>query len=311
MSYKDIEIHSLMIRDTVRTEAFRHALLSGIVKDRTVLDFGTGSGILAMFAAQGGAQKVYAVDESPFIRAAEATAKRNHFHNIEFIQANHETLTLPEKVDLIVSEWMGHFVFAEKMMPALLHTRDRFLKPTGLMIPQEISLHAALFCDPQWHDQLRFFESKPYGLDFSFVQDWPFSRMNFQRMEANKLRTQAIELCRLDMLQCDREPAHFEATWNPSDHGVAHGICAWFDCKVDQYNSFGTGPTAPQTHWIQAVFPLQRPVHLDPANRLQLSIELFRISGDSNPYWKWTIDTNGEKQSLDNMTLGAWINAFS
>lgn len=32
-------------------------------------------------------------------------------------------------VDAIVSEWMGHALLFENMLPSVLHTRDRFLNP--------------------------------------------------------------------------------------------------------------------------------------------------------------------------------------
>lgn len=32
-------------------------------------------------------------------------------------------------VDAIVSEWMGHALLFENMLPSVLHTRDRFLHP--------------------------------------------------------------------------------------------------------------------------------------------------------------------------------------
>lgn len=56
-----------MLQDTVRTSTYRSAiLLNGPknFKDKKVLDVGAGSGILSYFAAQAGAEKVYAVEAS-------------------------------------------------------------------------------------------------------------------------------------------------------------------------------------------------------------------------------------------------------
>jgi protein arginine N-methyltransferase 3 len=56
-------------QDKVRTETYRSALLDNAdqFKGKTVLDLGCGTGILAMFAAQAGAAKVVAVDQSDII----------------------------------------------------------------------------------------------------------------------------------------------------------------------------------------------------------------------------------------------------
>lgn len=53
----------------MRTETYRTALLDNAeqIKGTTVLDLGCGTGILAMFAAQAGAAKVVAVDQSDII----------------------------------------------------------------------------------------------------------------------------------------------------------------------------------------------------------------------------------------------------
>ena len=47
-----------------------------------------------------------------------------------------EDVILPlEKVDLIVSEWMGYFLLCENMLGSVLKFRDRYLKDNGIMIP--------------------------------------------------------------------------------------------------------------------------------------------------------------------------------
>jgi len=38
---------------------------------------------------------------------------------------------LPEKVDIIVSEWMGYFLLYESMLNSVLVARDKFLKEDG------------------------------------------------------------------------------------------------------------------------------------------------------------------------------------
>jgi len=49
--------------------SYRDALLhnTALLKDKTVLDLGCGTGILSMFAASAGAQRVIAIDQSDII----------------------------------------------------------------------------------------------------------------------------------------------------------------------------------------------------------------------------------------------------
>jgi hypothetical protein len=38
-----------------------------------------------------------------------------------------EDVVLPEKVDVIISEWMGYFLLYETMLPTVLEARDKWL----------------------------------------------------------------------------------------------------------------------------------------------------------------------------------------
>lgn len=56
---------------------------------------------------------------------------------IEVIHGKVEDIELPEKVDLIISEWMGFYLLHEAMLDSVLVARDKFLKPGGTMTKEE------------------------------------------------------------------------------------------------------------------------------------------------------------------------------
>jgi hypothetical protein len=45
-----------------------------------------------------------------------------------------ETLEIPEKVDIIVSEWMGYFLLYESMFDSVLFARNKYLKDNGMVL---------------------------------------------------------------------------------------------------------------------------------------------------------------------------------
>ena len=52
-----------------------------------------------------------------------------------------EEISLPEgvdKVDIIISEWMGYCLFYESMLDTVLYARDKWLAPNGLMFPDRL-----------------------------------------------------------------------------------------------------------------------------------------------------------------------------
>ena len=49
-----------------------------------------------------------------------------------------EEVTLPvDKVDLIVSEWMGYFLLYESMLDSVVFARDKYLAPGGACMPDK------------------------------------------------------------------------------------------------------------------------------------------------------------------------------
>ncbi|MBA0719251.1 hypothetical protein Golax_006948 [Gossypium laxum] len=102
------------------------------VAARAVLDVGTGSGILAIWSAQAGARKVYAVEATKMSEHARTLVQANNLQDIvEVIEGSMEEVVLPEKVDVIISEWMGYFLLRESMFDSVICARDRWLKPSG------------------------------------------------------------------------------------------------------------------------------------------------------------------------------------
>jgi predicted RNA methylase len=73
---------------------------------------------------------------------AEAIVEANGLgHVITVIKGRIEDVELPERVDVIVSEWMGFYLLHENMLPSVLCARDRWLKvrPSAAQCVQFVS----------------------------------------------------------------------------------------------------------------------------------------------------------------------------
>ncbi len=64
-------------------------------------------------------------------------------HYRRVIRGKVEDITLPDgitQVDVIISEWMGYALLYESMLDSVLHARDRFLRPEGVMAPSQTKM---------------------------------------------------------------------------------------------------------------------------------------------------------------------------
>jgi len=79
-SYAHVGIHEEMIKDHVRTEAYRKAIMShqSLIAGKVVVDVGSGTGILSIFCAFAGAKRVYAVEASEMAVHAQEVVKANN-----------------------------------------------------------------------------------------------------------------------------------------------------------------------------------------------------------------------------------------
>ncbi|KAH9480672.1 Ribosomal protein arginine N-methyltransferase rmt3 [Psilocybe cubensis] len=167
------DIHAIMINDKVRTSTYAHFILTNpsLFRDAIVLDVGCGTGILSMFAARAGAKRVIAVDASDIALKAEKNVIANGFQDvITVIRGKVESISLPEgidKVDIIISEWMGYALLYESMLDSVLVARDRFLKPEGVMAPSQCKMEFGLCDASEIHKERIGFWDDVYGFDMS------------------------------------------------------------------------------------------------------------------------------------------------
>ena len=81
----------------------------------------------------------YTVD---IIQLVVTTLCDYHSTVVEIIKGKVEEITLPvEKVDIIISEWMGYCLFYESMLDTVLYARDKWLVEDGMLFPDRATLY--------------------------------------------------------------------------------------------------------------------------------------------------------------------------
>jgi ribosomal protein L11 methylase PrmA len=110
-------------------------------KEFSLLDLGTGSGILALAAKKFGADKVIAIDHDPIaIATAIGNARRNKIEQVNFRVADVRRWKFPAKIDIITAN-----LFSELLIEILPKLKcARWLILSGVLREQEARLNRAL-----------------------------------------------------------------------------------------------------------------------------------------------------------------------
>ena len=73
---------------------------------------------------------------------------------ITCIKGKIEEIELPvTSVDIIVSEWMGYFLFYESMLNSVIFARDKWLAPGGIILPDKASVYICGIEDGDYKDE--------------------------------------------------------------------------------------------------------------------------------------------------------------
>ncbi|TMW62784.1 hypothetical protein Poli38472_005402 [Pythium oligandrum] len=276
-SYSHVGIHREMITDRVRTDAYRNAILNNpeLFKGKVVLDVGCGTGILSMFAAQAGAARVIGVDFSEMGHVAREITKDNGFGDvITILKGKVEDLELPvDKVDVIISEWMGYCLLYESMLDTVLFARDKWLAPGGYLFPDKCSMHIQGVYD----STQRFgFWDDVYGFNMKAIKSKISIRDGFvEDVNPADVLTDRGLLKNIDIDHVKYEELNFDSefTLKVTKAGVLHGFVSSFDigferdCPKPEY--FTTGVEGTPTHWHQVFFHIEQPFSVVEGEEIQ------------------------------------------
>ena len=255
-----------MLKDDVRTESYRDAMLKNrhIFKDKIVLDVGCGSGILSMFAAQAGAKMVIGVEMSSIMDYTRKIVKVNGFEDqIVLLHGKMEEVKLPvDKVDIIISEWMGYFLLYESMLDSVLWARDKYLKKDGLVFPDRAVMKVCAIEDGDYRKEKIDFWDNVYGFDMKCIKQTALLEPLVDTVENDAVITNQSELYNIDIRTVKVEQLafkkDFKIVFNRDDtcHAIVVHFDTIFDHGLDTKIKFGTGPDDEYTHWKQTVFYL-------------------------------------------------------
>lgn len=168
--FDDLKVHERMLADHARINAYDAAIKDFIQPNDTVVELGAGTGFLSILAKKQGAAPVYAVDHSPLIHHAQKVAEHNNISGIYFHERHSTTFQISSKVDVLLQEQFGDFLFDEGVLDNIADLRDRLLKEGGKILPNRCQL----FLEPVEMKKGRLlpfaWDMRVKGIDFSLLK---------------------------------------------------------------------------------------------------------------------------------------------
>jgi protein arginine N-methyltransferase 1 len=231
-----------------------------------------------MFAAkEAGAARVVGVDCSEILVHAREIVKLNGLEEqVVLVKGKMEEVVLPagvEKVDAIVSEWMGYCLLYESMLPSVLVARDKYLKPGGLLLPNKCTMIVQGVSGGRlewWSDV--------YGLDMSPLRAAVVAEPSVEAVNPQTIMTDACTFKAFDLQTVQTKDLDFEAEFalcvqaletekkerresgeSKEKDMALRGLVVSFDTFFDglpggKSVTLSTRPETTDTHWHQTLF---------------------------------------------------------
>ncbi|MCB9675977.1 MAG: 50S ribosomal protein L11 methyltransferase [Alphaproteobacteria bacterium] len=277
--YSRTDIHAEMIGDQTRTRAYRRAIFETpeLFEGKVVLDVGCGTGILSLFAAEAGAKHVYAVEASDMAEVARQVVEDNGLSSvITVLKGSLEDLIPPQKVDVIISEWMGYALLFEGMMQSVLVARDHWMKEGGTLVPKRARLYACAVEDFEVEAKRFAWWDSVYGFDMAAVADHSRHEPLVDTVDPHALVTDSAIIADIDLhtvgLDDNEHFADVELIALRTE--TVHAILLWFDVDLTNEVVLSTSPLDVPTHWKQTLFYLPNPLKVNRGDAIRLQISI-------------------------------------
>lgn len=302
-----IEYHRTLIADQVRNEAFFAALRAAIVPGKSVVaDIGAGTGLLGLMASKLGAKEVFLFETAEVGGVAAAVLKANKAKHCHLIPCHSTEFQDKLAADVIVSETLGNYALEENIIATLADARQRFLKPSGSVIPNRIIQYIAPVVTSRIDAELRAWERVGHGLDLGIAQAMSLNNAYVRWLQP----ADVLDGCRsamvwdeVDLTSETRSKRRGEAEWRLPRPATIYGFATWWKAELVPGIGISTGPLSPRTHWEQLYFPLLTPINGASGDLISVDLR-SRSSEDAGTHLAWTaVHKRAEGKALSRQSL--------
>jgi protein arginine N-methyltransferase 1 len=274
-----LDEHHGYLSDHVKIQKYRAAIELAVHREHRVLDLGCGSGLLGLMALRAGAQNVIFVDDGAVIDVARRTVTEAGFADrAEFIQANSFELSLPEKVDVVISDHAGYFGFDYGVLALLADARKRFLLPDGRIVPAQLDLMLAPVESESCRNLVARWHDGSVPGEFVWLGDAAANTRHAVQLAPGEPLAQAATIATLELGKEAPSYLSWTAEFIFERDGILDGVAGWFDCTLIDDIRMTNSPVALEPlARPQAFLPLDSPVTVDEGEHIRVTVMLRHV----------------------------------
>lgn len=288
-----LAFHREMLDDRKRTDGYLKAILATVRPGDVVLDLGTGTGILAYFAALAGAKRIYAVEQGPVVELARQICEQNGFsEKVVFINDWSTDIDLPEAVDVIVTETIGNAAFDEGIVGTVADARDRFLRGGGRIIPQKLTLEVGLVESSFDYAEVARWGDGRYTIDLSPAQELAANTLwSTDFSPAHVLGEPSISLT-VSLIEVSSSTLAARESLAVKRDGTVHGLGCWFKGELSAGIWIDTVPPNGCKSWFHGFLPLAKPIRVEAGDQVHVELEV----SENGSRWEWGVGRPGSER---------------
>jgi protein arginine N-methyltransferase 1 len=218
-----------------------------------------------------------------------------------FVSAHSTSVKKPPQVDLVISETLGNFALEENIIETLGDAR-RFLKPGGVMIPQELAQFVAPVTSPRLYDELNVWEGIGHDLDFAAAKHVCMNNMYVKDIRPEDSSENPLRWDQVDFTKKNKSVRAKTVEWTVKSNLTLYGFALWWECTLINNVTISTAPAAEPTHWKQIYLPLVDPIAVKKGQTVRLKLASdSRYAVKINVTWDTTV-LDGKGNTLERCT---------
>ena len=280
-----------------RVESFRRAIERVVRPGDTVLEIGAGLGTFAFFAADAGANHVWAIDGDPIIHVAETIGRLNgYFDRVQFVRGWLPGVQIDGRADVIIFEDLSPRLVDSRLLRLLRAIEREYAAAEARYIPAAAEIFVAPLTGGGHYGDPLGAGDVAYGLDWSVTRDYVTNAVTVGQATENDLGEKPFSLGTFTFSAPCADALGGCAEWQVSKPMEVTALAYWFDLLLGGEERLSNAPGAEPASWGHCVLPIDPPLAVSRRGVLRADVRREERRGE--PGWfVWEVEFEGERRS--------------